>query len=84
MKQLVILVTCAVALALATTTAQAATAQATQVMRNWKTMDNCAQKAQAAFPDFSAESNAKRDAALKNCLNAGHLPPRAPESGPGQ
>jgi len=74
----------AAALALSAAAAQAATAQATTAMRNWKTMDTCERQAQAAFPDFSAEANAKRDAALKNCLNANRLPPRAPASGPAQ
>jgi hypothetical protein len=83
MKQPIILVACAAALALTATAARAASAQATQVMHSWKTMDNCAHQAQVAFPDFSAESNAKRDAALQNCLNANRLPPRAPVSAPG-
>lgn len=55
-------------------------AQATQVgqqaLRNWKQMDNCARQAQIAFPNFDADSNAKRDAKLKACLNANNLPPR--------
>jgi hypothetical protein len=46
-------------------------------------MDNCAKQAQTAYPDFSAESNAKRDAKLKECLNANGLPPRAPLAQPG-
>ena len=64
-------------LIVAAASAQAATAQATTAMHNWKTMDNCERQAHTAFPDFSAESNAKRDATLKNCLNASRLPPRA-------
>jgi hypothetical protein len=70
-------------LIVAAASAQAATAQATTAMHNWKTMDNCERQAHTAFPDFSADSNAKRDAALKNCLNASRLPPRAPAA-PGQ
>ena len=46
----------------------------------WKGMDTCARQAQAAFPDFTAASNAKRDAKLNDCLNANNLPPRAPLS----
>ena len=84
MKQAIICLAIAAALALGAAAAQAATAQATTAMHNWKTMDTCERQAHAAFPDFSAESNAKRDAALKNCLNANRLPPRAPVSGPGQ
>jgi hypothetical protein len=44
----------------------------------WKTMDKCAAQAQAAFPDFTPESNAKRDAQLKACLALQNLPPREP------
>jgi len=61
---------------------EAATQQANTAMSKWKTMDVCARQAQKAFPDFSADSNAKRDAALKNCLNANNLPPREPMSPP--
>ena len=42
----------------------------------WKAADKCAKQAQAAYPDYSAEANAKRDAALKNCLNGSNLAPR--------
>jgi hypothetical protein len=60
-----------------------ATQQGTQAIRNWKTMDTCARQAQAAFPNFDADSNAKRDAKLKACLNANNLPPREPSASPG-
>ena len=49
---------------------------------NWKAADNCAKQAQAAFPDYDAQSNAKRDAKLKECLGAGNLAPRQPLSQP--
>jgi len=49
---------------------------------NWKAADKCAKQAQAAFPDYNAESNAKRDAKLKECLSAGNLAPRQPSSQP--
>jgi hypothetical protein len=39
-------------------------------------MDFCAIEAQRAFPDFTAEANARRDAALKDCLARKNLPPR--------
>ncbi len=74
----------AAAAGLSAPAAEAATAQATTAMRNWKTMDTCARQAQAAFPDFSPGANAKRDAALQNCLNANRLPPRTPASTPGR
>lgn len=61
----------------------AATAQAsqpgTQTLKNWKVADMCAKKAQQAFPEFTAEANAKRDAQLKQCLEQSNLPPRAPQ-----
>jgi hypothetical protein len=60
----------------------AVSVQATQLgqaaMRNWKVMDVCARQAQTAYPEYSAESNAKRDAKLKECLNANGQPPRQP------
>ncbi|HXC90118.1 MAG TPA: hypothetical protein VNV18_08135 [Stellaceae bacterium] len=73
----------AAGLALVSGGAQAATAQATSAMQHWKTMDTCAKQAQAAFPDYTPDSNAKRDARLKDCLNANNLPPREPST-PGQ
>ena len=61
-------------------------AQATQsgqaTLQNWKVMDVCAKQAQTAYPEHTAESNANRDAKLKACLNANHLPPRQPLSPP--
>lgn len=60
-----------------------ATQQGQSAMRSWKAMDSCARQAQTAYPDFSAESNAKRDAKLKECLNANGLPPREPLGQPG-
>jgi hypothetical protein len=48
----------------------------------WKAADKCAKQAQDAFPDYNAESNAKRDAKLKECLSAGNLAPRQPLSQP--
>ena len=46
-------------------------------------MDSCARQAQTAYPEFNAEANAKRDAKLKDCLNANGLPPRQPQAQPG-
>jgi hypothetical protein len=69
----------AMALTLVAGAAQA-TGQGNSTMQRWKGMDNCAKQAQAAFPDFSPESNAKREAKYQDCLNAGNLPPRAPET----
>ncbi len=62
------------------------TAQASQqgqtAVGYWKAADKCAKQAQAAYPDYSAEANAKRDAKLKECLNGGNLAPRQPLSQP--
>jgi len=66
---------------LSTLTAHASQ-QGQSALKNWKQMDKCSRQAQVAYPDFSAESNAKRDAKLKECLNAGNLPPRQPASQP--
>ena len=60
-----------------------ATQQGQSALRGWKTADSCARQAQTAYPDFSAESNAKRDARLKECLDGNGLPPRAPVGQPG-
>ena len=59
-----------------------ATQQGQGALIGWKRMDLCAKQAQAAYPDFTAESNAKRDAKLKECLNANGLPPREPSARP--
>ena len=64
-------------------TAAIASQQGVQTTKNWKTMDQCAKQAQTAFPDFTAEANAKRDTKLKECLEGQNLPPRAPLA-PGQ
>jgi hypothetical protein len=57
-----------------------ASQQGVTVMKNWKTMDQCTKEAQTAFPDFTAESNAKRAAKEKECLAGKNLPPREPLS----
>jgi hypothetical protein len=72
----------ALPLALAPSTSLASQ-QGVVAMRNWKTMDLCAKEAQTAFHDFTAESHAKRDAKLKECLAGKILPPREPLA-PGQ
>ena len=69
----------AVAFALAPGLA-AASQPGVQVIKNWKSSDKCAQQAQAAFPDFTPEANAKRDAKLKECLEGQRLAPRAPSA----
>jgi hypothetical protein len=53
-----------------------ASQQGVVVVQKWKLSDKCSQQAQAAFPDFTPEANAKRDAKLKECLAGQNLPPR--------
>lgn len=56
--------------------AHALTSNALTAIARWKSMDKCAIEAQRAFPDFTAEANAKRDAKLQECLAGQNLPPR--------
>ncbi|HVB15796.1 MAG TPA: hypothetical protein VNF04_04630 [Stellaceae bacterium] len=58
--------------------AASASQQGMLAIKRWQAMDLCTRQAQAAFPDFTAEANLKRDAKLKECLAAQNLPPRAP------
>jgi hypothetical protein len=64
------------------TVGASATQPGQATLKNWKVMDACAKQAQAAFPDFNADSNAKRDAKLNQCLSTSILPPRQPLSSP--
>ena len=56
--------------------AHALTSNAQTAIGRWKAMDTCAIQAQQAFPDSTADANAKRDAKLKECLAGQNLPPR--------
>jgi membrane protease subunit (stomatin/prohibitin family) len=71
----------ATAVVLSIVGAQASQQGQTALLR-WKQMDVCAKQAQAAFPENNSEANTKRDAKLKECLNANGLPPREPFSTP--
>jgi hypothetical protein len=82
MKRLAYLL--AVMLLFSSGTARAASQQGRDVNANWRTADKCAKQAQAAYPDYSAESNAKRDTSLKECLRGYNLAPREPLSRPFQ
>ena len=53
-----------------------ASQQGVTVVQKWKLSDKCTQQAQAAFPDFTPEANAKREAKLQECLAGQNLPPR--------
>ncbi len=65
-------------LALVVPAAATQTQQGLIVVKRWAAMDNCAKQAQAAFPDFTAADNAKREARLQACLEGQNLPSRAP------
>ena len=66
----------ALMLALVPFAADAGSLQGTNAVKRWKLADDCARQAQLAFPDYTAESNAKRDARLKECLESRNLPSR--------
>ena len=70
------------ALMLAPASAGAVSQQGGIAIKKWKAMDGCAVQAQAAFPDYTPEANAKREARLNECLAGQNLPPRAPLSPP--
>ena len=40
----------------------------------WKIRDLCAKQAHKAFPDYTRESNAKREKVRQDCLRASNLP----------
>ena len=65
-------------LAISWASAAMATQQGTLALRRWTAADLCAKRAQEAFPDFTADSNARREAQLNACLEGQNLPPRAP------
>jgi hypothetical protein len=72
--------------------------QAAVADQTWKTnnaifnvRDKCARQAQQAYPDYTPESNAKREKMRKNCLlgnnlpvEGGSLPPQTPTPNPPQ
>ena len=58
--------------------AHAITQQGQQMLRNWSQADRCAASATRQYPDYTAESLAKRDRALQQCLSDSVLAPRAP------
>lgn len=43
----------------------------------WQSMDKCTQAAQKAYPDYTRESNAKREAYRQACLRSSNLPGEA-------
>jgi hypothetical protein len=71
-----IVVTVFVAATLLPGTGNAVSQQGLVAMKKWVAEDKCAQSAQRAFPDYTAEALAKRDQAFKHCLDTQNLPPR--------
>jgi hypothetical protein len=57
-------------------TAMAVSPYGQQMTATWKASDRCVAAARKAFPDYTPEGNAKRDAQLKLCLSSQNLPPR--------
>ena len=56
--------------------ALATSAQGRGMLSRWTASDRCIAQAQQLFPDYTPESNAKRDAQIKQCLAGSNLPPR--------
>ena len=52
----------------------AAESQWMQSKRVWSKMDRCAHEAQKKYPDYTRESNAKREAFRRLCLRKENLP----------
>lgn len=63
-----------------TSLALAFTQQGQQMMRNWTVADRCAALAHKQFPDNNAQSLAKRDQTLQECLAGSLRAPRAPQA----
>jgi hypothetical protein len=53
-----------------------ADSQGDQLMKKWVGSDHCSERAYQAYPDYTADSLAKRDLEFKKCLANGNLPPR--------
>jgi hypothetical protein len=51
----------------------------------WRQEDACTTRAQKAYPDYTPESNAKREKARLTCMRTGNLPtgdsPSPPQAG---
>jgi hypothetical protein len=60
--------------------AVALTGQGQGIISRWTASDRCVAAAQKQFPDYTADSLAKRDQALQRCLGSQFLPPRAPQA----
>ena len=78
------LVSLVIALSVLAAAAHAGTWDQQQSFAAWKRQDDCSRQAQRQFPDYTTESNAKREHALRQCLATGNLPRRAVLSPPSQ
>ena len=58
-----------------------ASAQGVVLMKKWQMADKCAAQAHAAFPDYTPQANAQRDARMQQCLNSQNLPTREESEG---
>lgn len=65
-----------IGMSIASRTATANSLNGDTMRRLWSASDRCAAAAQKQFPDYTPESNAKRDNAMKQCLASSNLPPR--------
>ena len=62
----------------ATAAAHATSVREKQSDSVWRAEDKCAHDALLQYPDYTVESNAKRDRATRQCETRKGLPPRAP------
>jgi len=44
----------------------------------WKAMDNCKRQAWKEHPDYTREGSARRNKAMRLCLQVNHAPPISP------
>ena len=50
--------------------------------KRWQASDQCNREAFKKYPDYTQEGAAKREAYIRECLNAHHLPPQSNSSQP--
>ena len=62
--------------ALAATTARADDTLLERSNKKWTQNDICGKESFRKYPDYTAESAAKRDAYMRECLRKNRLPPR--------
>lgn len=72
----------AMMLALAAVPAFAGSQEQQTSFRLWKLEDNCQRQARQQYPDYTAESNAKRAQAARKCIAGNNLPARQDAAAP--